>query len=63
MIDIPKTKPVNCRIGSLEIISRRFQRQCTVNCRIGSLETDPESEPKTKIVNCRIGSLESFIFF
>ncbi len=33
------TRTVNCRIGSLEIASRKPEAKEFVNCRIGSLET------------------------
>ncbi len=49
---------VNCRIGSLEIISNQRLFRLYVNCRIGSLETDKEMGKNRVDVNCRIGSLE-----
>ena len=50
--------PVNCRIGSLEILFLGIQLQMIVNCRIGSLEINNTDPSKSAYVNCRIGSLE-----
>ena len=50
---------VNCRIGSLEIVRKRYWEHNFVNCRIGSLESGYAGILRFFHVNCRIGSLEN----
>lgn len=52
---------VNCRIGSLEIISSGSIMKVNVNCRTGSLDKKKLRSSSMEKVNCRIGSLETSV--
>ena len=54
---------VDCRIGSLEILSFSESGLLSVDCRIGSLETVLPEQAIRNEVDCRIGSLEKSSFY
>ena len=49
---------VDCRIGSLEMLTVLLKYLPDVDCRIGSLEKSCAMPGLRDIVDCRIGSLE-----
>ena len=54
---------VDCRVGSLEKINERADRQAAVDCRVGSLEMATGELPAGLPVDCRVGSLENLCAF
>ena len=50
---------VDCRIGSLEMLTVLLKYLPEVDCRIGSLEISRSNTDAPFHVDCRIGSLES----